>query len=281
MRRSADREQQLRRAADGARRASSSSPRPARENLLTWYSTYGNNVDVAAPGGSRFQTPTFDGSRGRVLAPYSSTAGTSTSRRRLGRLVKDPATGDYYAWLNGTSMAAPHASGSTALIRRGPSRMSQWRGGRHAPCAEPRRSAVLSALDPGVEFFGAPVQVCSGRCRLEQLLRRGLGERAGCYSVIDSPRPGRSSRAGGSISRLSPWKSRPAGVGSAGWRRRALADRRARSRVRRVSGPAASPSAIAGRARRRPRPSRSAAGGWSSAAGRPIARPAGRRSRRR
>ena len=37
------------------------------ENLLAWYSTYGNITDVTAPGGSRFQTPTFDSSRGRVL----------------------------------------------------------------------------------------------------------------------------------------------------------------------------------------------------------------------
>jgi subtilisin family serine protease len=28
------------------------------ENLLAWYSTYGNATDVTAPGGSRFQTPT-------------------------------------------------------------------------------------------------------------------------------------------------------------------------------------------------------------------------------
>src|SRR4029453_2678352 len=43
------------------------------QNLLAWYSTYGNITDVTAPGGSRFQTPTFDPSRGRVLSTYSST----------------------------------------------------------------------------------------------------------------------------------------------------------------------------------------------------------------
>ena len=37
------------------------------QNLLSWYSSYGT-VDVAAPGGSRFQTPTFDSTRGRVLS---------------------------------------------------------------------------------------------------------------------------------------------------------------------------------------------------------------------
>ena len=53
------------------------------ENLLAWYSTYGNITDVAAPGGSRFQTPTPDTARGRVLAPYSSTASDLEARGRL------------------------------------------------------------------------------------------------------------------------------------------------------------------------------------------------------
>ena len=44
------------------------------ENLLSWYSSYGNLTGVTAPGGSRFQTPTFDPNRGRVLSTYSSTA---------------------------------------------------------------------------------------------------------------------------------------------------------------------------------------------------------------
>src|SRR5262245_37478389 len=34
------------------------------ENLLAWYSTFGMTTDVTAPGGSRFQTPTFDPNRG-------------------------------------------------------------------------------------------------------------------------------------------------------------------------------------------------------------------------
>ena len=130
------------------------------ENLLTWYSTYGNTVDVTAPGGSRYQTPTFDGSRGRVLAPYSSTASDLDLEAALGRLVVDPA-GNYYAWLNGTSMAAPHAVGVAALIRAAHPRMSQ--GAVAAMLrAGATKIACPAALDPGVDFFGAPVQVCSG-----------------------------------------------------------------------------------------------------------------------
>jgi subtilisin family serine protease len=130
------------------------------ENLLAWYSTYGNVTDVTAPGGSRFQTPTFDSARGRVLAPYSSTAGDLAVEAALGRLVIDP-NGNYYAWLNGTSMAAPHAAGVAALIRAAHPSMPQG-----AVAAMLRSSATKmpcpTALDPGVEFFAAPVQVCSG-----------------------------------------------------------------------------------------------------------------------
>lgn len=130
------------------------------ENLLAWYSTYGNVTDVAAPGGSRFQTPTFDPNRGRVLATYSSTAGDLAVQAALGRLVVD-GSGNYYAWLNGTSMAAPHAAGVAALIRAAHPNMPQG-----SVAAMLRSTATPlscpTALDPGVEFFGAPVQVCRG-----------------------------------------------------------------------------------------------------------------------
>lgn len=130
------------------------------ENLLSWYSSYGNVTDLAAPGGSRFQTPTFDSSRGRVLSTYSSTAGDLADEAALGRLVVD-GSGNYYAWLNGTSMAAPHAAGVAALIRAAHPQMPSGAvvamlrsTATHLPCP--------TALDPGVEFFGAPIQVCSG-----------------------------------------------------------------------------------------------------------------------
>jgi subtilisin family serine protease len=69
--------------------------------------------------------------------------------------------GNFYAWLNGTSMAAPHAAGVAALIKAAHPKMS-----RGAVIAMLRSSSTKqgcpAALDPGVEFFGAPVQVCAG-----------------------------------------------------------------------------------------------------------------------
>ena len=128
--------------------------------MLAWYSSYGMITDVTAPGGSRFQTPTFDFSRGRVLAPYSSTASDLALEASINRLVVDP-SGNFYAWLNGTSMAAPHAAGVAALIRAKNPGMPQG-----SVVAKLRSSATKmpcpAALDPGVAFFGAPVQACSG-----------------------------------------------------------------------------------------------------------------------
>jgi subtilisin family serine protease len=142
------------------------------QNLLTWYSTYGNITDVTAPGGSRYQTPTFDSSRGRVLSTYSSTAGDLAAEAALGRLVQD-ADGNYYAWLNGTSMAAPHAAGVVALIRAAHPSMSVG-----AVVAMLRSTATgmgcPAALDPGVDFFGAPVQYCSGGVGSNNFYGKGL-----------------------------------------------------------------------------------------------------------
>lgn len=142
------------------------------QNLLSWFSSYGNLAGVTAPGGSRFQTPTVDPNRGRVLSTYSATAGDLDLQAALGRLVQDT-DGNYYAWLNGTSMAAPHAAGVVALIRASHPEMPPG-----AVAALLRSTATglacPAALDPGVAFFGAPEQFCSGGAGNNNFYGKGL-----------------------------------------------------------------------------------------------------------
>ena len=130
------------------------------ENLLTWYSTYGNITDVTAPGGSRFQTPTFDPPVGGCSRPYSVDGGRP---RRRGR---PRATGPGLR-RQLLRLAERNVDGRAARRRRrraDPGRAS--RDVRGAVVAMLRSTATgqpcPTALDPGVEFFGAPVQVCSG-----------------------------------------------------------------------------------------------------------------------
>jgi lantibiotic leader peptide-processing serine protease len=127
---------------------------------------------VTAPGGSRFQTPTFDSARGRVLAPYSSTASDLALEASLGRLVVD-ADGNFYAWLNGTSMAAPHAAGVAALIR---SAFPDMPRGAVVPMLRNTATGMPcpAELDPGVAFFEAPEQFCSGGTGNNNFYGKGL-----------------------------------------------------------------------------------------------------------
>jgi lantibiotic leader peptide-processing serine protease len=85
-----------------------------------YYSNYGTEqTDVSAPGGDRrdfFGTPQYDAPETRILAPMPAAVALASPASPL--IVRDCTGGTcaYYQWLQGTSMAAPHAVGVAALI---------------------------------------------------------------------------------------------------------------------------------------------------------------------
>lgn len=80
--------------------------------LKSFYSSYGiSTADVAAPGGDSQLQRTAEAPNGRVLSTYP-----AADMGHCLRPVVDPVTGGTYCYLQGTSMATPHAVGVAALI---------------------------------------------------------------------------------------------------------------------------------------------------------------------
>ncbi len=92
---------------------------------LTYYSSYGSRVDIAAPGGARkFNIPRTDGGAGDILYGGCGTLGALTAN---GEICQDPSLGNLqtfacfkvlgsaFGWLQGTSMSSPNATGVAAL----------------------------------------------------------------------------------------------------------------------------------------------------------------------
>ncbi|HEX5013261.1 MAG TPA: S8 family serine peptidase [Candidatus Limnocylindrales bacterium] len=159
------------------------------------YSNYGvEQISVSAPGGwfrDGFGTPTFRTNGNQVLSTYPlhllqptlvDGAGTITPAGVAAGIQKDcdGSTCGYYAYLQGTSMASPHATGVSALIvskygvkdpfHKGSLRLSPWKtefvltetAAEH-PCPDPPlltytnegRPAEFNALCEGdTEFNG-------------------------------------------------------------------------------------------------------------------------------
>jgi lantibiotic leader peptide-processing serine protease len=86
------------------------------DHLKSFYSSFGVGVtQVTAPGGdSRYGTPPFVGTPGRVLStwPTEVTANCLESRR----VFDAGSPGALWCYQQGTSMASPHAAGVAALI---------------------------------------------------------------------------------------------------------------------------------------------------------------------
>jgi subtilisin family serine protease len=122
------------------------------KNLKSYYSTYGKGVvDVAAPGGDRlYQIPDTPSKNGRILSTMPN---------------------GEYAFLQGTSMASPHAAGVAALLKS-----------RH-PYATPAQLQALlkvQADNPGCpESYdqngdGTPDAVCEGGKRVNGFYGYGV-----------------------------------------------------------------------------------------------------------
>ncbi len=110
--------------------------------VLTPYSNFGDDVDIMAPGGDMSRDDDGDGRPDGVLSTKFATD------------CYDPAAPDtqvaecYYAYENGTSMAAPHVSAALALLKA------------RFPTAVPSdlRSRLLAASTP------RSAAQCSGKC---------------------------------------------------------------------------------------------------------------------
>ena len=107
-----------------------------------YYSDYGNGyIDVAAPGGDAYDTPTGDLDYGtQILAAYPKALavaneeidenGDPTVPYVVKSCTASGKTCAYYQYIQGTSMASPHAAGVAALIVSKYGHRDFWKGGR-------------------------------------------------------------------------------------------------------------------------------------------------------
>jgi lantibiotic leader peptide-processing serine protease len=126
--------------------------------LKSFYSSYGvGKADVTAPGGDSVLQLTAAAPNGRVLSTYPSYLMSSCLRQ-----VVD-ASGATYCYLQGTSMASPHAAGVAALIEAA----GITSRGAVAAALESRADPMACPPDMSIYAFfpsvsnGAP-QVCTG-----------------------------------------------------------------------------------------------------------------------
>ncbi|MDX2234472.1 MAG: S8 family serine peptidase [Hyphomonadaceae bacterium] len=78
---------------------------------MAFYSNFGTEVDVLAPGGDLFNDTDGDGRPDGILSTRTTTKDCYDPETR------QPAATCYYGYLQGTSMAAPHVSAALALLQ--------------------------------------------------------------------------------------------------------------------------------------------------------------------
>jgi subtilisin family serine protease len=127
--------------------------------IKSFYSSYGiSTADVAAPGGDSILQLTPAAPNGRVLSTFSS-VGTICAASRT---VIDPATGAKFCYLQGTSMAGPHATGVAALLLSAHPGLTQGAlAARLQQATNPLPCPDISLYAPFPQLSGAP-QSCQG-----------------------------------------------------------------------------------------------------------------------
>jgi subtilisin family serine protease len=123
--------------------------------LKSFYSSYGiSTADVAAPGGDSLLQVTPAAVNGRVLSTYP-------AANPCLRTVIDPGTGAKYCYLQGTSMAGPHAAGVAALLASVDAGSSGSLAARLQQATNPLACPDTSIYAPFPQNSGAP-QTCTG-----------------------------------------------------------------------------------------------------------------------